>query len=192
MSNQRPIFNENAGLFGKANRVVMNGIMDTVDTVNQYQAALMSAQQLLLEQRQTMRFFLAKLNTATSLGTGTYKWTYSGTPFVLNTLGTPAGYPSGAAVNDAADQFSAAINLREFYNHSNPVDGMNPTAPGVSVGPVGSTYVASNQWSTTNLEAVVIVYVTVNTTGGVVYFFDRPNPVRCAEESFVPPEGGGE
>lgn len=190
MSNQRPIFNENAGLFGKANRVVMNGIIDTVDTVNQYQAAMMAAQQLLLEQRQTMRFFLAKLNTATSLGTGTYKWTYSGTPFVLNTLGTPAGYPSGAAVNDSADQFSAAINLREFYNHSNPVDGMNPTMPAVSVGPVGSTYTGQNTWTTSNLQAVVIVYVTVNSSGGVVYFFDRPNPVVCAEESFF--EGGGE
>lgn len=192
MSNQRPIFNGNAGLFGKANRVVMNTIMDTVDTVQQYQAGMIAAQSLLLEDRQTIRYFLAKLTTATSLGSGTYKWTYSGSPVVFNTLGSPVGYPGGAAVNDSADQFAAAINLREFYNDSNPVDGMNPTAPGVSVGPVGSTYIASNEWSTTNLEAVVIMYVTVNNLGSVIYFFDRPNPIRCGEESFVPPEGGGE
>jgi hypothetical protein len=181
VSNQRPIFNENAGLFGKANRVVMNGIMDTVDTVNQYQAALMAAQQLLLEQRQTMRFFLAKLNTATSLAS--YRWTYSGVPVILN-----GSTQTFVAVNDSSDQFSGALNLREVFNQTNPVDGMNPTDPDVSVGPVGSTYSGCNVWTTANLEAIVIVYVTVSTSGSVLYFFDRPNPIRCFEDCF----GGGE
>ncbi len=182
MSNQRPIFNENAGLFGKANRVVMNGIMDTVDTVNQYHAGLVAAQQLLLEQRQSLRHFLAKLDTATSLGAGSYRWTYTGKPAVITLVGAEF-------VNDTADNFTEAINLREFFNGSNPVDGMNPTAPQVSIGAVGSSYVGSNVWSTTDLEALVIMYVTTKKNGDSVYFFDRPNPTRCFEPAF---EGGGE
>lgn len=181
MSHQRPIFQ--SGLFGKANQIVLNNLLEVADTVQQYQAGLINSQGGILEDRQVVRSFLARLNSATSLGALTYRWTYSGVPWVFGTN-------QGEAVNDSSDQFTGAINLRELFNVLNPVDGMDPTAPPVSVGPVGSTYTGSNTWSITNLQAVVVMYVTVDKFGNVVRYFDRPNPVRCGEESFIPPGGG--
>ena len=182
MSHQRPIFSN--GLFGKANQIVMNNLLEVADTVQQYQAGLVNSQGGILEGRQVTRTFLAKLNTATSLGALTYRWTYAGVPVVFN-----AATQTVAIVNDSADQFSGAFNLREMYNLLNPVDGMDPSAPPVSVGAVGATYTGSNTWSTTNLQAVVVMYVTVDQAGTVVHYFDRPNPVRCGEDSFIPPGG---
>lgn len=177
MSHQRPIFQ--SGLFGKANQIVLNNLLDVADTVQQYQAGLINSQGGILEDRQVVRSFLAKLSTATPIGS--YRWSYAGKKCVFS-------FGSTTVVNDSADDFSGALNLRELFNTTNPVDGMNPTEPDVSVGPVGSTYSGCNEWSTANLEAVVVMYVTVSTNGSVVYYFDRPNPVRCLEDCF----GGGE
>lgn len=188
MSHQRPIFQN--GLYGKANQIVMNGLLDAADAVVANSPGIYAAQQLLLEQRQSLRCFLARLETATAVGglPGQYHtWTYAGRPWVLSHLGV--GSP-GSFVNDSADAFSAAINLRELFNYDNPLDGMDPSAPGVVAGPVGSKWMAANVWSTANLQAVVLMYTTTTSNGTPIYFFDRPNPVRCTETSFefVPPE----
>lgn len=177
MSHQRPIFT--TGLYGKANHVVMNGMVQAVETVTDYRAALEWAQQQLAEDPQALRCFPAKLNAASSMGSGTYRWTYSGSRAVF----LPSGGSSPVEdINDGTDGFSGAFNLRELFNQTNPVDGMNPTAtPEVTVGPVGSSYTSANTWSPTSLKAVVLMYVTLDKQGNVFRFFDRPNPVRCKE-----------
>jgi hypothetical protein len=56
---------------------------------------------------------------------------------------------------------------------------MSTSSPIISIGPVGSKWNGS-AWSTTGLEAKVMVYVVYNTAGKVYPFFDRPNPLRCS------------
>lgn len=176
MSYQRPIFT--TGLYGKANHVVMNGMVEAVETVGDYRGALEWARQQLAEDPQTMRSFPAVLTSAASMGAGTYRWTYSGSRAVF----LSSGSPQVESINDSTDGFSGAYNLRELFNQTNPIDGMNPTAnPEVTVGPVGATYTSTNTWSVTSLKAVVIMYVTLDKQGNVFRFFDRPNPVRCKE-----------
>lgn len=176
MSHQRPIFT--TGLYGKANHVVMNGMVEAVETVGDYRGALEWARQQLAEDPQTMRSFPAVLSSAASMGAGTYRWTYSGSRAVF----LSSGSPQVESINDSTDGFSGAYNLRELFNQTNPVDGMNPTVnPEVTVGPVGASYTSTNTWSVTSLKAVVIMYVTLDKQGNVFRFFDRPNPVRCKE-----------
>jgi hypothetical protein len=36
------------------------------------------------------------------------------------------------------------------------------------------------------------MHATQDTTGGTLFWFDTPNPVRCASSFFTEGEGGGE
>lgn len=156
----------------------MNGLLDAADAVVANSPGIYAAQQLLLEDRQNLRCFLARIETATLIQTNRM-WSYSGRAWNIDTsYGSP-----GTFVNDSRDQFTGAINLRELFNYDNPIDGMDPTDPAVTVGPVGSTN-AGNTWSTGNLKAVVVMYATVKANGSPVWFFDRPNPVRCQVTEF--------
>lgn len=185
MSHQRPIFN--SGIYGKANQVVMNTLLEAADAVQIHSAGLEWAQMNSAPEGPQPRMFLARLSTATSLGALTYRWTYAGQAAVLDASNSV----SALLVNDSSLQFSGAINLRELFNVNNPVDGMDPNAPQVTVGPVGATYQGNNLWSFDELEAAVVMYAFFLTNGSPVLYFDRPNPVRCYEDLFGGEEGGG-
>ena len=171
MSDQRPIFN--SGLYGKANRVVMNGLIDAAEAFQQHRDGIEWATLASAPDRFSTRYFLGRVTSATAISGASNRWTYSGVPIVI------LADHSVASVNDTSDQFSGAMNLREAFNQSTKVDGMDTTSPAVSTGPVGSSWNGS-AWSTSSLQAVMLIGVTLNTDGTPRYFFDRPNPIRCS------------
>jgi hypothetical protein len=172
VSDQRPIFN--SGLYGKANRVVMNGLVDAAEAFQQHRDGIEWATLASAPDRFSTRYFLGRVTSATAISGTHNRWTYSGVPIV-----TLADH-SVASINDSSDQFSNAINLRECFNEAQLVDSMNTVTPGpgFTVGPVGSVWTGST-WSTSDLKAVMLIGVTLNTNGSPRYFFDRPNPSRC-------------
>ena len=185
MSYQRPIFNGQQGLFGKANREVMNGLVDGTAFVDQFADAILWADNEMRNEQLSIRWFIAALTTATVIDSPAAKrWWYSGTANVIN-RGSDLSMLALAGTGDSADQFTHAVNLREVFNDSGTADNMSTNDPQVSVGPVGSSYAGSNAWSTSNLKAVVLMGVTYDKFGKPLYFFDRPNPIRCWDNSLT-------
>lgn len=171
MSNQRPIFNN--GLYGKANRTVMNAFMDSSDTLAANQNAIDYAYRASMPEPFATRTFLARINTATVL-IANCKWSYAGTEAVLL-----SDTPYHEIVTGSNYDFTGALNLRELFNSSGvDIDGMDLNTPPSTVGPVGSAYISA-AWSTSSLEALVVMTMTYSKTGAVSYYFDRPNPIRC-------------
>lgn len=174
MSYQRPIFNGQQGLFGKANREVMNGLLDSNDVVQQYSQALVWADQQMRATGEQISWFLGRLKTATPIGGKIYQWTYSGNPCMIEDY-------SGDVTdwNDQSFRFTNAINLRELFNDSGWVDGSDTT--NTRTGPVGSTYRdTQSRWDTTDLKCVCVIGIWRKNNGTPLYFFDRPNPVNCS------------
>jgi hypothetical protein len=170
MSNQRPIFN--SGLYGKANRTVMNAFMESADTLAANQGAIDWAYRASMPEAFTSRTFLARIQTASVITAGC-RWSYSGTEAVLLSAS-----PWHETVSGTQYDFTGAINLREIFNSSSTdIDGMDLTSPASTVGPVGSYY--SSGWVTSGLEALVVMTVAYTKTGAASYYFDRPNPIRC-------------
>jgi len=170
MSNQRPIFN--SGLYGKANRTVMNAFMDSADALAANQPAIDYAYRASMPEPFATRTFLARIQTATAITAG--RWSYAGTEAVLLSAS-----PWHETVTGTQYDFTGALNLREIFNTSGTdIDGMDLTTPASTVGPVGSAYVSA-AWGTTSLEALVIMTVSYTKTGAISYYFDRPNPLRC-------------
>lgn len=186
MSHQRPIFHQ--GLYGKANREVMNGILDGVDVVRQYQDALLWADEQMRSGEIRIRWFLATITSATLMdatgGTAGNRWWYSGKAAVLDIDAGTGGLIS-EATNDSTDTFVNAVNLREVFNNAATADQMDTGNPQVSVGPVGSHYAGGNTWTTSSLTAIVVMGCTYDKAGRNRYFFDRPNPIRCWDSSFT-------
>jgi hypothetical protein len=171
MSNQRPIFN--SGLYGKANRTVMNAFMDSADTLAANQGAIDWAYRASMPEPFATRTFLARIQTATVI-TANCRWSYAGTEAVLLSAS-----PWHEIVTGSNYDFTGALNLRELFNTSGTdIDGMDISTPASTVGPVGSAY-ASAAWGTTGLEALVVMTMSYTKTGTVSYYFDRPNPIRC-------------
>lgn len=170
MSNQRPIFN--SGLYGKANRTVMNAFMESADTLAVNQGAIDYAYRASMPEPTQSRTFLARLQTATVVTAGC-RWSYAGTEAVLLSASPWHENVTGTQYN-----FTGAFNLRELFNTSSTdIDGMNISSPASTVGPVGSYY--STEWVIDGLEALVIMTVSYTKTGAAAYYFDRPNPIRC-------------
>jgi hypothetical protein len=170
MSNQRPIFN--SGLYGKANRTVMNAFMESADTLSVNQGAIDWAYRASMPEAFTTRTFLARIQTA-SVITASARWSYSGTEAVLLSASPWHENVSGTEYN-----FSGALNIRELFNSSTLVDGMDISSPASTIGPVGSSW-SGTAWTTGSLAAVVVMTVAYTKTGGISYYFDRPNPIRC-------------
>jgi len=173
MSNQRPIFN--AGLYGKANRVVMNDMMDGTEFTQNNQFATEYAYRASMPNPYEPRKFLARLTTATAISGG--RWSYAGTAAVML-----VSSPYSEIISAGGETFTGAINLREVFNSSGTdIDGMNFTSPAATVGPVGSFFDVS-AWATTGLEALVEITVVYAKTGEPMFYFDRPNPLRCTPD----------
>lgn len=171
MSNQRPIFN--SGLYGKANRTVMNAFMESADTLAANQGAIDWAYRASMPEPFATRTFLARIQTATVI-TANCRWSYAGTEAVLLSAS-----PWHEIVTGSNYDFTGALNLRELFNVSGTdIDGMDISSPASTVGPVGSAYVGA-AWGTTGLEALVVMTMSYTKTGEVSYYFDRPNPIRC-------------
>jgi hypothetical protein len=185
VSYQRPIFNGQQGLFGKANREVMNGLVDGTAFVDQFADAILWADSEMRNGQLAIRWFLAALTSATVIDSPAAKrWWYSGSAKVI-TRGSDYSMLALANTGDSSDTFTHAVNLREMFNDSGTADGMATNSPPVSVGPVGSSYAGSNAWTTSGLHAVVCMGVTYDKYGKPLYFFDRPNPVRCWDDSLT-------
>lgn len=167
MSYQQPIFD--SGLFGKANRFVVNGWTDAAVAVSEHAEGLRWAQEQVRRATVQTRF-LAKITAATVLATN--RWTYDGGGLEITSGRAPA------AAGGTFGTFTGAINLRELRNTGSTVDG-SPILAGTSIGPVGSSY-SGTAWSTTALEGYVEITAAYDSSGGLLYWFDCPNPSRCS------------
>lgn len=166
MSHQVPIFE--SGLFGKANRFVTNAWTESASAVAANAEGLEWAQrQVVQEAVQTT--YLAKITTATVLGTN--RWRYDGVAFDITAAG------AATVSTGTFGQFTGALNIRELRNTAGVIDG-SPLPTGASIGPVGSSWTGT-VWSTTSLEGYVWITVAYDTGGNVLYWFDTPNPSRC-------------
>ncbi len=180
MSYQEPIFN--SGLFGKANRFVTNAWTDAARAANAYAEGMEWAQRQVVSGSPT-ETWLAKLTTATVLAPN--RWRYAFTGFDITS--------AGAALTSANTfgEGTLAINIRELRNTAGAVDG-SPIPTGATVGPVGSAWTAG-AWTTSSLEGYVWMHASYCTDGSTLFWFDTPNPVRCAASFFTgEDEGEGE
>ena len=181
MAWQNPIFNGN--LYGGLTRFAMNGFAQT-QRINTASAAGIKFAQGEAFRKPSVTVGLVELITATLYAPN--RWTYS----VKMWHPTPIG---GGGItlptNDKAFTYAAAINLREWHNTLNIVDGMNiSAAPAATIGPVGSQFsTVTDSWPLTELSAKVELHVCYDSSGDFFPYFDRPNPVRC-----VPAEEPGE
>jgi len=167
MSYQQPIFD--SGLFGKANRFVVNGWTDAAVAVSEHGEGIRWAQEQ-VRRAQVQTRFLARITTATALAAN--RWRYDGGGLDITSVADPA------AASGTFGTFTGAINLRELRNTATVLDG-SPIPTGASVGPVGSSY-SGSAWSTTALQGYVEMVVAYDTSGNLLYWFDAPNPTRCA------------
>lgn len=168
MSYQTPIFE--SGLFGKANRFVCNGWTESAQAVAANAQGLEWAQQQVVQGSVPDRW-LAKLTAAFSISTD--RWVYTFEPIAINSGNQPVQLFTFSTWGKG----QGAINLRELRNDGSQVDG-SPKPTGSSIGPVGSLYV-SNAWTTSNLSGYVQIHLDYTTSGGVLFWFSEPNPVRC-------------
>ena len=180
MSYQEPIFTSPAGLFGKANGFVVNAWTDAARSTNANAEGMEWAQRQVVQGGMN-RTWLAKLTQAVPLAGAFNRWRYHFVPFNVTIAGTPTVTQTTFGVGEGA------LNIRELRNTPAQVDG-SPIPNGASVGPVGSTW-AANAWTTTSLEGYVWMHVSYTPTGTTLFWFDTPNPVRCAASFFT--EGGG-
>ena len=175
MAFQNPIFNGN--LYGGLTRFAMNGFAQTQRVATANAAGIKFAQGEAFAKAPT-KSVLVSLDSATAILGAFNRWTYSVKIwFPTPVTGTGITVPT----NDLSGTYAAAINLREWYNTSTLVDGMNISiAPAATVGPVGSIYDSGTaQWPTGQLSAKVELHVSNDSTGAVFAYFDRPNPMRC-------------
>lgn len=175
MAFQNPIFNGN--LYGGLTRFAMNGFAQTQRVATANAAGIKFAQGEAFAKAPT-KSVLVSLDSATAISGAFNRWTYSVKIwFPTPVTGTGITVPT----NDLSGTYAAAINLRELYNTSTLVDGMNISiAPAATVGPVGSIYDSGTaQWPTGQLSAKVELHVSNDSTGAVFAYFDRPNPLRC-------------
>lgn len=166
MSYQQPIFD--SGLFGKANRFVVNGWTEAAVSVSEHSEGMRWAQDQ-VKRAQVQTRYLAKITTATVLAVN--RWRYDGVALEI----TSAAGPSVAS--GTFGTFAGAINLRELRNDGSTIDG-SPIPAGASIGPVGSTY-SGAAWSTSGLAGYVEMVVAYDSSGGLLYWFDCINPSRC-------------
>lgn len=168
MTWHRPNFRN--GLMGAANRYVSNAWTDSSITVQQHRDGIEWAQSQLV-QGSIVAQSLCTVKSATSIGAN--KWSYTIELF------SPTGTGGITVGSDERFNYSNARNLREEFNTSTVVDGMDITSPAATVGPVGSVY-TGGAWPVTSLQARVYVWVVYDSVGTAVPFFDRPNPIRCS------------
>ena len=177
MAFHNPIFNGN--LYGGLTRFAMNGFAQTQRVATANAAGIKYAQAEAFAKAPT-KSVLVSIESATLYSDN--RWTYS----VKIWFPTPIG-GGGITVptNDKSGTYTAAVNLREWHNTLNIVDGMNiSVAPAATIGPVGSQYdTQQNYWPTSPLNAKVELHVCHDSSGDVFAYFDRPNPVRC-----IPPQ----
>lgn len=168
MTYQRPVFT-GGGLFGKANRFVCNAWTDGAESVAEHAEGIRWSQQQVVRGSIPERW-LAKITAATALAAN--RWHYT---FVAAEI-TALRY--GSVLNGTFGQGAGAVNIREMTNNATTVDGSRiPT--GATIGPVGSVYVAGTGWPITPLEAYVEMRLDYDASGGVLYWFDAPNPSEC-------------
>ena len=167
MGYQTPIFE--SGLFGKANRFVCNGWTQSAQAVSANAEGLEWAQRQVV-QGSVQERWLAKLTAATSITSDRWKYTFE--PFSITSAADPASLLTGTW-----GKGTGAINIRELRNDGAQIDG-SPKPAGSSVGPVGSVY-TNGAWRTTDLAGYVEMHLEYDTSGGVLYWFSEPNPVRC-------------
>ncbi len=174
MSYQRPIFN--AGLYGKANASVMNGFVDSAEAVFANEEGLRWAQRQVV-QGDLQLTFLAKLTSATLLAPN--RWEYAFEPYTYSSSATgrlPVALTTTTWGASTTDPKTKAINIRETRNLSANIDG-SPLPTGASIGPVGSSWATG--WPTSGLEGYVWMHAEYDQDGGILHWFDAPNPIKC-------------
>jgi hypothetical protein len=173
MAIHNPVFTSN--LYGGLSRHAMNSFAQAVRQVNANSEGVTFSQAQVFERAPT-KSVLASIESATLYSDN--RWTYS----VKIWFPTPIG-GGGITVPtaDLSGTYTAAVNLREWHNTLNIVDGMNiSVAPAATIGPVGSQYnTITNVWPTTQLSAKVELHICYDSSGATFAYFDRPNPVRC-------------
>jgi hypothetical protein len=179
MTYQDPIFER--GLFGKANAFVVNAWGNAARAASDYAEGMEWAQRQVVSGAVT-ETWLAKCTTATLLAPN--RWRYAFEDFDITSAAAPL------TNSNTFGEGTQAINIRELRNTAGAIDG-TPIPTGATVGPVGSVW-NGTAWTTTNLEGYVWMHATYDTTGGTLFWFDTPNPVRCASSFFTEGEGGGE
>lgn len=171
-----PIFTR--GVYGGANRHVLNGMAEASRTVSRSQQGIAKARQL-VNQGNVFKLGLCTVLEATLVTAN--RWKYKVEAFYPTSL---AG-GGMAAPNCSSFDYLEVLNIREHHNTAALVDGMDILNPPVTVGPVGSVW-NGTAWPTSPLFAKVNVYVVYALDGSAYPYFDRPNPIRCTES------GGGE
>ena len=117
---------------------------------------------------------LCKITSAAAISGSSNRWNYTIAPLI------PAGASAGISTfSDSWFTSTTCRNLRENFNTSSLVDGMDITSPAATIGPVGSKY-SGGAWTTTNLDAHVQVSIVYAQDGKAYVYFDRPNPIRCS------------
>jgi len=173
MAIQNPVFTTN--LYGGLSRHAMNDFANAVRTLRANSEGVTYSQEAAFS-KASVKSVLVSLDSATLYSDN--RWTYA----VRIWFPTPiAGGGITVPTTDKSGTYTAAINLREWHNTLNIVDGMNISAtPAATVGPVGSEWdVVAGAWKTTQLAAKVELHVTWDSSGQHFAYFDRPNPVRC-------------
>lgn len=181
MSYQEPIFTSAAGLFGRANGFVVNAWTDAARAANAYAEGMEWAQRQVVAGRVTDAW-LAKLTAATVLAPN--RWRYAFTGFDITAAG------GVATSSNTFGEGTLALNLRELRNTAAALDG-SPIPTGATAGPVGSSW-NGTAWTTANLEGYVWMHASYCSDGTTLFWFDTPNPVRCASSFFTEGAGGGE
>lgn len=169
MTYMRPKFEQ--GLFGSANKFVCNRWTDSAELVAGAAEGIQWAQQQLV-QGAIVKQALCEVTAAASLAAN--RWTYTVKGWVPPSI---AGAGISAPVDERFD-YTTVRNLREEHNTATTADGMDLTTPASTIGPVGSVW-SGSAWTTSSLQAKVMVYVVYDLGGNAYAFFDRPNPVRC-------------
>ena len=173
MAIQNPVFTTN--LYGGLSRHAMNDFANAVRTLRANSEGLTYSQSAAFS-KASVKSVLVSVNTATLYAAN--RWTYA----VQIWFPTPiAGGGITVPTTDLSGTYTAAINLREWYNTSTLVDGMNiSTSPAATIGPVGSVWNSGlSAWTTAELQAKVELHITWDSSGQHFAYFDRPNPMRC-------------
>lgn len=179
MSHQRPIFNGN--LIGKANRVVMNGLLDQADYVGRNHGPVDWARMQMRPGAHDMAPFLAMITGWVVVPAHTIRWRYTFKRAVRENLADVV------KINNAEDDLDLepiAINLYEYRNVSLPAeaDQDGPLAvPNRTVGPVGAKHTGAT-WVPDTTEQPVIMFKVYTKEGDIGYVFSHPNPVACVPE----------
>lgn len=174
MSWARPIFN--SGLYGRANRAVVNSWSRGSSLAQDNEETFQWARRA-MKAGNVWDMGLVLIQSATLIsGANPHRWRYS---VVAAYPDNPDGLAGVTLPTEKRRTYTKAYNLREWFNTALLVDTMPVNAPAITIGPVGSTYTAG-AWPTTELTALVQLFVTRDRAGKPFPFFDRPNPVRCS------------